>query len=178
MDQVIRAAIPIRIKNVMNPRNQGTVITPDPLDGGERCRSRPGMWRGRSVSNLSAMGRLKEREGRLPKRYVRSLLFLRFSIKSVSGGHGVCEYAEQVFDSGDLNPKTLGTLVQLAPAELRLPSNQWPLPAVAISMQLKMLQIAPALASNARTCRLARDIDAAPCGRQTSPSLPSPEHSD
>jgi len=72
MDQVIRAAIPIRIKNVMNPRNQGTVITPDPLDGGERCRSRPGMWRGRSVSNLSAMGRLKEREGRLPKRYVVS----------------------------------------------------------------------------------------------------------
>ena len=29
MDQVIRASIPIRIKNVMNPRNAGTVIFPD-----------------------------------------------------------------------------------------------------------------------------------------------------
>ncbi|KAF2474168.1 aspartate kinase [Lindgomyces ingoldianus] len=30
MEQVIRARIPIRIKNVMNPRNSGTVIFPDP----------------------------------------------------------------------------------------------------------------------------------------------------
>lgn len=29
MDQVIRARIPIRIKNVMNPRGQGTIIYPD-----------------------------------------------------------------------------------------------------------------------------------------------------
>ncbi|CAI6333487.1 unnamed protein product [Periconia digitata] len=32
MEQVIRARIPIRIKNVMNPRNNGTVIFPDKLD--------------------------------------------------------------------------------------------------------------------------------------------------
>ena len=31
MEQVIRARIPIRIKNVMNPRNPGTVIFPDDL---------------------------------------------------------------------------------------------------------------------------------------------------
>ena len=31
MDQVIRASIPIRIKNVMNPRGTGTVILPDPV---------------------------------------------------------------------------------------------------------------------------------------------------
>jgi aspartate kinase len=31
MEQVIRARIPIRIKNVMNPRNAGTVIFPDTL---------------------------------------------------------------------------------------------------------------------------------------------------
>jgi len=32
MEQVIRARIPIRIKNVMNPRNPGTIIFPDHLD--------------------------------------------------------------------------------------------------------------------------------------------------
>lgn len=32
MEQVIRARIPIRIKNVMNPRNSGTVIFPDAID--------------------------------------------------------------------------------------------------------------------------------------------------
>lgn len=32
MDQVIRASIPIRIKNVMNPRSAGTVICLDPAD--------------------------------------------------------------------------------------------------------------------------------------------------
>ncbi|EON69603.1 aspartate kinase [Coniosporium apollinis CBS 100218] len=32
MEQVIRARIPIRIKNVMNPRNNGTMIFPDAID--------------------------------------------------------------------------------------------------------------------------------------------------
>ncbi|KAI9887775.1 MAG: Aspartokinase [Watsoniomyces obsoletus] len=31
MEQVIRARVPIRIKNVMNPRGEGTVIFPDPV---------------------------------------------------------------------------------------------------------------------------------------------------
>lgn len=50
MEQVIRARIPIRIKNVTNPRGSGTVIAPDPLVNGNvsipghdpklfRCRS-------------------------------------------------------------------------------------------------------------------------------------------
>jgi aspartate kinase len=51
MDQVIRASIPIRIKNVMNPRNAGTVILPDAFDG--EVRKRTGLFRDRSVSNLS-----------------------------------------------------------------------------------------------------------------------------
>jgi aspartate kinase len=51
MDQVIRASIPIRIKNVMNPRNAGTVIFPDANDG--EVRRRTGLFRDRSVSNLS-----------------------------------------------------------------------------------------------------------------------------
>ncbi|TKA65933.1 hypothetical protein B0A55_10361 [Friedmanniomyces simplex] len=52
MDQVIRASIPIRIKNVMNPRNSGTVIFPDPADE-LAARKRAGLFRNRSVSNLS-----------------------------------------------------------------------------------------------------------------------------
>ncbi|KAK4543079.1 hypothetical protein LTR36_005856 [Oleoguttula mirabilis] len=60
MDQVIRASIPIRIKNVMNPRNQGTVIYPDPND--DISNKRPGLFRNRSVSNLSA------RDAKRPKR--------------------------------------------------------------------------------------------------------------
>ena len=53
MDQVIRAAIPIRIKNVMNPRNPGTVILPDAAD--DLNSKHPGVFRNRSASNLSAM---------------------------------------------------------------------------------------------------------------------------
>ncbi len=50
MDQVIKANIPIRIKNVMNPRNNGTIITPSRAD--DRAARRPGLFRDRSVSNL------------------------------------------------------------------------------------------------------------------------------
>ncbi|KXT00330.1 hypothetical protein AC578_5860 [Pseudocercospora eumusae] len=52
MDQVIKAHIPIRIKNVMNPRNKGTVVTPDRED--ELLVRKPGLFRGRSSSNLAA----------------------------------------------------------------------------------------------------------------------------
>ena len=63
MDQVIRAAIPIRIKNVMNPRNDGTVIYPDPADAlpVRQPSSAAGIFRSRSVSNL-----LQQQQG--PKR--------------------------------------------------------------------------------------------------------------
>lgn len=51
MDQVIRASIPIRIKNVTNPRNKGTVILPDVADS--LSGKKPTLFRNRSVSNLS-----------------------------------------------------------------------------------------------------------------------------
>lgn len=57
MDQVIKASIPIRIKNVMNPRNNGTVIFPDAAE--ELRNSKPGLFRNRSVSNLSEHQRPK-----------------------------------------------------------------------------------------------------------------------
>lgn len=52
MDQVIKASIPIRIKNVKNPRNQGTVIWPDVTD--HLVGKKPSLFRNRSVSNLSS----------------------------------------------------------------------------------------------------------------------------
>jgi aspartate kinase len=50
MDQVIKAHIPIRIKNVMNPRNSGTIITPSAAD--DLSAKRLGLFRNRSASNL------------------------------------------------------------------------------------------------------------------------------
>lgn len=56
MDQVIKASIPIRIKNVMNPRNNGTVILPDPA---EAIIRKTVLFRNRSVSNLSVLSHPK-----------------------------------------------------------------------------------------------------------------------
>lgn len=52
MEQVIRARIPIRIKNVMNPRGNGTVILPDPLEDLKLASLNP-LIRSRSSSTLS-----------------------------------------------------------------------------------------------------------------------------
>lgn len=50
MDQVIKASIPIRIKNVKNPRNQGTVIWPDAAD--DLAGKKPALFRNKSQANL------------------------------------------------------------------------------------------------------------------------------
>lgn len=54
MDQVIKASIPIRIKNVMNPRNQGTIIWPDAAD--DLAGKKPALFRNKSMSNLAHTG--------------------------------------------------------------------------------------------------------------------------
>ena len=55
MEQVIRARIPIRIKNVMNPRGSGTIIFPDAIDDiDDRAPLKdPKLFRTRSSSLLS-----------------------------------------------------------------------------------------------------------------------------
>ena len=66
MEQVIQARIPIRIKNVMNPRGNGTVIFPDSLDEIDEARAglhpKSGIFRSRSSTVLRAADR------RSPKR--------------------------------------------------------------------------------------------------------------
>ena len=61
MEQVIRARIPIRIQNVMNARNPGTVISPDPL--GVATPTTPGhdpkLFRTRSASTVAQNQRPK-----------------------------------------------------------------------------------------------------------------------
>jgi aspartate kinase len=61
MEQVIRARIPIRIKNVMNPRNNGTIIFPDKLEDfdGHRPLKDSKLFRTRSSSLLSQHQRPK-----------------------------------------------------------------------------------------------------------------------
>lgn len=49
MDPVVKAGISIRIKNVMNPHNQGTVILPH-INGKDQEIPRPGFFRNRSQS--------------------------------------------------------------------------------------------------------------------------------
>jgi aspartate kinase len=57
MEQVIRARIPIRIKNVMNPRNSGTVIFPDAIDeiDPRAPLKDPKLFRTRSPSTMSRL---------------------------------------------------------------------------------------------------------------------------
>ncbi|KAF1933639.1 bifunctional aspartokinase/homoserine dehydrogenase [Didymella exigua CBS 183.55] len=56
MEQVIRARIPIRIKNVMNPRGAGTIIFPDNLKAlGSHSPLRDCLFRTRSSSLLSTL---------------------------------------------------------------------------------------------------------------------------
>jgi len=61
MEQVIRARIPIRIKNVMNPRNSGTLIFPDAIDEIDvRAPLKdPKLFRTRSSSTFSKLQRPK-----------------------------------------------------------------------------------------------------------------------
>ena len=60
MEQVIRARIPIRIKNVMNPRGAGTVIYPDKEEELEaKDPLRPTLFRSRSALNLDIKRRPK-----------------------------------------------------------------------------------------------------------------------
>lgn len=60
MEQVIRARIPIRIKNVMNPRGAGTVIYPDKDDElSLKDPLRPNLFRSRSAVDLDNNHKIK-----------------------------------------------------------------------------------------------------------------------
>ena len=98
MDQVIKASIPIRIKNVMNPRNKGTVVIPDAEDA--LAVRRPGLFRGRSLSNLT--------DHALPKRPTavttkRGITVLNVHSKKRTRAHGFLMSIFQALDKHGLS---------------------------------------------------------------------------
>lgn len=98
MDQVIKASIPIRIKNVMNPRNKGTVVVPDSEDVGHGRK--PGLFRGRSFSNLSAAEKPKRPTAVTTK---RGITVLNVHSKKRTRAHGFLMSIFKILDNHHLS---------------------------------------------------------------------------
>jgi aspartate kinase len=98
MDQVIKASIPIRIKNVMNPRNKGTVVYPDPED--ELSLRRPGLFRGRSSLNLNGLDKPKRPTAVTTK---RGITVLNVHSKRRTRSHGFLMSIFQILDRHHLS---------------------------------------------------------------------------
>jgi aspartate kinase len=105
MDQVIRASIPIRIKNVMNPRGNGTIVQPDPSETpGVINNPRKGFFRNRSLSYLLS----KSSAGKQPKRPTavtikRGITVLNVHSKKRTRAHGFLAAIFSVLDQNHLS---------------------------------------------------------------------------
>lgn len=90
MDQVIRSAIPIRIKNVLNPRGAGTVILPDPMDTSIAQKSSRSLIRNRSTSNLTTNGTSTPKHPKRPTAVTikRGITVLNVHSKKRTRAHG------------------------------------------------------------------------------------------
>jgi aspartate kinase len=105
MDQVIRASIPIRIKNVMNPRGNGTIVRPDPAETpGVMNNPRKGFFRNRSLSYLLNKTSL----GKQPKRPTavtikRGITVLNVHSKKRTRAHGFLASIFSVLDKFHLS---------------------------------------------------------------------------
>ncbi|KAF1823159.1 aspartate kinase [Dissoconium aciculare CBS 342.82] len=106
MDQVIRASIPIRIKNVMNPRGNGTIVRPDPTETpGVINNPRKGFFRSRSLSYLLAKS---SAAGKQPKRPTavtikRGITVLNVHSKKRTRAHGFLASIFRVLDQFHLS---------------------------------------------------------------------------
>jgi aspartate kinase len=99
MDQVIKASIPIRIKNVMNPRNKGTIVYPDPE--GEMGLRRPGLFRGRSSINLNGLEPKAKRPTAVTTK--RGITVLNVHSKKRTRSHGFLMSIFQILDRHHLS---------------------------------------------------------------------------
>lgn len=99
MDQVIRASIPIRIKNVKNPRGQGTVVLPDALDAA--IGKKPALFRNRSVSNLSTNGARPRRPTAVTVK--RGITVLNVHSKKRTRAHGFLMSIFSILDKWSLS---------------------------------------------------------------------------
>ena len=98
MDQVIKANIPIRIKNVMNPRGHGTVVVPDPED--ELRTRRPGLFRNRSTSAANLNQRPKRPTAVTIK---RGITVLNVHSKQRTRAHGFLMSIFRILDAHNLS---------------------------------------------------------------------------
>lgn len=98
MDQVIKASIPIRIKNVKNPRNQGTIIWPDATE--DLVVKKPTFFRNRSMSNLSSNGHPKRPTAVTIK---RGITVLNVHSKKRTRAHGFLMSIFSVLDKWHLS---------------------------------------------------------------------------
>lgn len=90
MEQVIRARIPIRIKNVMNPKGSGTIIFPDPADD---LNSRPQtpiqdskLFLTRSPSHIRLLGQKPKRPTAITVKH--DIVILNVHSNRRAGSHG------------------------------------------------------------------------------------------
>jgi len=101
MEQVIKASIPIRIKNVKNPINNGTVIWPDVVD--DLSYRKPGLFRNHSRQNL-----LSSLSGKTPKRPTavtikRGITVLNVHSKKRTRAHGFLMSIFSILDKHKLS---------------------------------------------------------------------------
>jgi aspartate kinase len=109
MDQVIRASIPIRIKNVMNPRGNGTIVRPDPTETPGVINNnnlRKGFFRSRSLSYLLAKS--SSNAGKQPKRPTavtikRGITVLNVHSKKRTRAHGFLATIFSILDKYHLS---------------------------------------------------------------------------
>ncbi|EGP85256.1 unnamed protein product [Zymoseptoria tritici ST99CH_3D7] len=102
MDQVIKAHIPIRIKNVMNPRNKGTVVFPDPSDS--HSLRRPGSsFRSRSSLNLTGFDLFNKPKRPTAVTTKRGITVLNVHSKRRTRSHGFLMSIFQILDRHHLS---------------------------------------------------------------------------
>lgn len=103
MEQVIQAAIPIRIKNVMNPEGSGTVIMPERADNDDLARSRIpafSLTRGRYWADLNALEIPKNPTAVTVK---RSVIVLNLCSNKTTRAHGFLAKIFQILDENNLS---------------------------------------------------------------------------
>ncbi|KAG8531419.1 uncharacterized protein KY384_003048 [Bacidia gigantensis] len=103
MDQVIRAKIPIRIKNVRNPTGNGTVIVPDsPTDGITPAPEKSGLLISRGPSSMDLQN-LEVPKSPTAITVKRSVLVLNLSSNKTTRAHGFLSRIFQVLDTHHLS---------------------------------------------------------------------------
>lgn len=101
MEQAIRARIPIRIKNVTNPRGSGTVIYPDKEEQLEsKDPLRPSLFRSRSVFDLDQNRKVKRPTAVTVK---HSIVVLNIHSNKRTRAHGFLANIFQILDQHHLS---------------------------------------------------------------------------